>query len=162
MKRIAVIDRDRCKAPEKCDYICMKVCPVQKNNLKIFNILQDKKPSIDESLCIGCGICVKKCPFNAIIIINLTKEPDERPVFQYGLNTFRLYRLPIIKEGKVIGIIGRNGMGKSTAINIIAGLLKPNFGDFSKKYDDKEIIREFRGTELQSYFEKLYSNKVII
>jgi Predicted ATPase, RNase L inhibitor (RLI) homolog len=30
MKRIAVIDRDRCKAPEKCDYICMKVCPVQK------------------------------------------------------------------------------------------------------------------------------------
>jgi len=162
MKRIAVIDRDRCKAPEKCDYICMKVCPVQKNNLKIFNILEDKKPSIDESLCIGCGICVKKCPFNAIIIINLTKEPEEKAVFQYGPNTFRLYRLPIIKEGKVVGIIGRNGMGKSTAINIIAGLLKPNFGDFSKKYDDKDIIREFRGSELQSYFEKLYSNKIII
>jgi Predicted ATPase, RNase L inhibitor (RLI) homolog len=73
----------------------MKVCPCQKNNLKIFNIYKDKKPSIDESLCIGMwNLCNKKCPFNAIIIINLTKEPDEKPVFQYGPNTFRLYRLP--------------------------------------------------------------------
>ncbi|MGB9674694.1 MAG: 4Fe-4S binding protein, partial [Nanopusillaceae archaeon] len=151
MKRIAVIDRDRCKAPEKCDYICMKVCPIQKNNIKIFSILQDKKPAIDEGYCIGCGICVKKCPFNAIIIINLVKEPDERPVFQYGPNTFRLYKLPIIKEKGVVGIIGRNGMGKSTAINILAGLLRPNFGEFNKKFEDKEIIRFFRGSELQKY-----------
>ncbi|WP_457913306.1 4Fe-4S binding protein [Candidatus Nanopusillus massiliensis] len=29
----------------------------------------------------GCGICVKKCPFNAIIIINSTREPEAKPVF---------------------------------------------------------------------------------
>ncbi len=26
---------------------------------------------ISEELCIGCGICIKKCPFEAINIINL-------------------------------------------------------------------------------------------
>lgn len=28
---------------------------------------------ISEELCIGCGICVKKCPYKAISIINLPK-----------------------------------------------------------------------------------------
>ncbi len=162
MKRIAVIDRDKCKAPDKCDYICMKVCPIQKNNIEIFKILEDKKPAIDENYCIGCGLCVKKCPFSAIIIINLTKEPEDHPIFQYGPNTFRLYRLPIIKEGYIIGIVGRNGVGKTTAINILTNLLKPNFGDYNKKWEEKEIIKMFRGSELQKYFEKLYQNSIRI
>ncbi|BBL45186.1 ATPase [Nanobdella aerobiophila] len=162
MKRIAIIDKEKCKAPEKCDYLCMKSCPIQKNNLPIFNILENKKPSIDESYCIGCGICVKKCPFDAIIIINLTKEPEDRPVFQYGPNTFRLYRLPVIKENNIIGIIGRNGIGKSTAINIIAGLLKPNFGYYDKDISNEEIIRNFRGSELQKYFQRLYNKEINI
>ena len=160
MLRIAIIDREKCKAPDKCDYLCIRVCPIQKNNIKVFEIGEDKKPIIIEEACIGCGLCIKKCPFKAIKIINLTKEPDARPVFQYGPNSFRLYRLPYPKEGSVIGIIGRNGIGKSTAIKILAGLLKPNLGYFDKQLSEKEIIKFFRGTELQKYFEKLFNKDI--
>ena len=160
MLRIAIIDRERCKAPEKCDYLCMKVCPVQKNNIKIFEIGSDGKPNILEEACIGCGLCVKKCSFNAIKIINLTKEPESRPVFQYGPNAFRLYRLPYPKENCVVGIIGKNGIGKSTAIKLLAGLLKPNLGYFDREISEREILTFFRGSELQKYFEKLFNGQI--
>ncbi|MEM0379231.1 MAG: ribosome biogenesis/translation initiation ATPase RLI [Nanopusillaceae archaeon] len=161
MKRIAIVDRERCKAPQKCNYICISVCPVQRNKKPIFNIVNEK-PTIDEVLCIGCGICVKKCPFKAINIINISKEPNSGLVFQYGPNTFRLYGLPLIKEGNIVGIIGRNGIGKSTAISLLAGILKPNFGQYNKNFENKEIISNFRGTELQKYFERLYNNQIKI
>lgn len=159
MKRIAIIDKEKCKAPQKCNYICVSVCPVQRNKQPIFNIINEK-PTIDEALCIGCGICVKKCPFKAINVINILKEPSTGLIFQYGINTFRLYGLPIIKEKTIVGIIGRNGIGKTTAISILAGILKPNFGNYKKNFEDREIISNFRGTELQKYFENLYNNKI--
>ncbi len=158
--RIAVIDRSKCK-PDKCGYLCIKYCPLIKNKIEVIKIGPDKKPIIDENLCIGCGICVKKCPFKAIEIVNLPEELKEDPVFQYGPNAFRIYRLPIPKFGNIIGIIGPNGIGKSTAIKILAGLLKPNFGKFDG-ISEKEIIKRFRGTELQTYFEKLYNKELKI
>ena len=160
MQRIAIIDREKCRAPEKCNYICMSVCPIFKNKKDIFKIGADQKPVIDEALCIGCGICVKKCPFKAITIINLVREPSSKLVFQYGPNSFRLYGLPLVKEGSIVGIIGRNGIGKSTALSILAGILKPNFGEYNKEFEEKEIIKRFRGTELQKYFENLYLGKI--
>ena len=160
MKRIAIIDREKCRAPEKCNYICMSVCPIFKSKKDIFKIGADQKPVIDEALCIGCGICVKKCPFKAITIINLVREPSSKLVFQYGPNSFRLYGLPLVKEGSIVGIIGRNGIGKSTALSILAGILKPNFGEYNKEFEEKEIIKRFRGTELQKYFENLYLGKI--
>ncbi len=160
MQRIAIIDREKCRAPEKCNYICMSVCPIFKNKKDIFKIGADQKPVIDEALCIGCGICVKKCPFKAITIINLVREPSSKLVFQYGPNSFRLYGLPLVKEDSIVGIIGRNGIGKSTALSILAGILKPNFGEYNKEFEEKEIIKRFRGTELQKYFENLYLGKI--
>lgn len=41
------------------------------------------------------------------------------------------YRLPIPRPGEVLGLVGTNGIGKSTALKILAGKQKPNLG----KYD---------------------------
>ncbi len=34
-----------------------------------------------------------------------------------------------IREGEICGLLGPNGVGKSTIFNIIVGLIKPNYGD---------------------------------
>ena len=49
----------------------------------------DKIATIYESLCIGCGICVKKCPFEAIQIINLPSNLEANTVHRYSLNSFK-------------------------------------------------------------------------
>ncbi len=153
--RIAVIEFDKCK-PKKCDYMCIKYCPrVRMGDETITINKETKKPIISEELCVGCGICVHKCPFGAIHIVNLPEEL-KTPVHQYGENSFRIYRLPIPKEAHVLGIIGSNGIGKTTALRILSSEIVPNFGDWNLKTLDKEKVLEyFRGSELQTYFEKL-------
>jgi ABC-type multidrug transport system fused ATPase/permease subunit len=37
-------------------------------------------------------------------------------------------RLPVPRPGQVLGLVGTNGIGKSTALKILAGKLKPNLG----------------------------------
>ncbi|MEM2948097.1 MAG: ribosome biogenesis/translation initiation ATPase RLI [Candidatus Anstonellales archaeon] len=148
-KRIAVIDRELCTR-EKCGYVCMNVCPV--NRMGEECIVKEEEtsfPLINELLCIGCGICVKKCPVQAITVINLAKEKDD-PIFQYGPNSFRLYGLPLPKKG-VVGIVGRNGVGKSTSIKLLSKQLIPNFGEYSKKYSWAEVSTKL-SPELKEYF----------
>ena len=41
------------------------------------------------------------------------------------------YRLPMPRPGEVLGLVGTNGIGKSTALKILAGKQKPNLGKFS-------------------------------
>ena len=157
-KRIAIIKRDKCH-PEKCgDYLCIRLCPINRTGEECI-IKREGKASINEELCNGCGICQNRCPFEAMDIINLPQELNENPIHQYGENQFRLYKLPVPIFGKVVGIIGRNGIGKSTAINILSGNLKPNFGDLNKKeIDYDELIEKFKGTEAQLFFEKMIPN----
>ncbi|HHZ99605.1 MAG TPA: ribosome biogenesis/translation initiation ATPase RLI, partial [Candidatus Marinimicrobia bacterium] len=118
------------------------------------------KAQIDEDLCNGCGICVKVCPFDAITIVNLATELATDKIHQYGQNSFRLYKLPTPKKGQVIGLLGRNGMGKSTVINILSGNLKPNLGKYSEEPEWDEILQFYSGTELKSHFEKIRDGKI--
>lgn len=46
-------------------------------------------------------------------------------------------------------MVGTNGIGKSTALKILAGKLKPNLGRFDAPPDWEEILAYFRGSELQ-------------
>ncbi|MDY1591736.1 MAG: ribosome biogenesis/translation initiation ATPase RLI [Methanofastidiosum sp.] len=156
--RIAVIDYDKCQ-PKKCNLLCLNYCPGPRMNEETIIVDEvTKKPIISEILCTGCGICVHKCPYKAISIVNLPEELSQ-PIHQYGPNTFRLYRLPIPKEGKVLGLIGQNGVGKTTAIRILSGELYPNMGDYASK-EMKNLTSYFRGTELQGYFEKIEGKEI--
>jgi ATP-binding cassette subfamily E protein 1 len=116
---------------------------------------QDAKAVISEELCTGCSICVKKCPFEAISIINVASELGEEKLHQYGVNTFRLYKIPIPKKNSIVGLVGRNGVGKSTALNVLAGNLKPNLGRYDDEPSWEEIIEHYQGTELQNHFEAI-------
>lgn len=115
----------------------------------------DKKATISEELCIGCGICVKKCPFDAIMIIKLPSNLQKETVHRYNKNSFKLHRLPIPRRGEVLGLVGTNGIGKSTAVKILAGKLKPNLGQFDNPPDWTDILKHFRGNELQNYFTRI-------
>jgi ATP-binding cassette subfamily E protein 1 len=162
MVRVAVIDRDKCK-PEDCKTICLKFCPKVKNRIEAIRIDEElEKPVIIEALCSGCGICVKKCPFNVIRIINIPEEIEAECSHRYGKNTFKLYRLPTPNSEMITGLIGENGTGKSTALRIISGEIKPNLGKYDSPPDWTGIQKNYRGTILQSYFDKLASGKIKI
>jgi ATP-binding cassette subfamily E protein 1 len=153
--RIAVIDRELC-AKERCGYMCIKVCPVNRMGQECIVIDKENNyPVISEQLCIGCGICPKKCPMRCLAIINLSKEL-EKPIYQYGINTFRLYGLPLPKEGAV-ALVGKNGIGKTTAIQLLANHLKPNFAIFDRKLKETEIL-ELLPIETRRYFAELTSS----
>lgn len=157
--RIAIVNRDYCKS-DKCNFECNRFCPIVRAGNEIVWLDESGKAVIDEEGCIGCGICVEKCPFHAIEIVNLASEPKVPCIHQYGVNSFRLYGLPFIRYGKASGVIGMNGAGKSTAINILAGKLYPNLGNFDKKPEPEDIISNFRGSELQRYLKDLYDKKI--
>mmetsp|Transcript_62851 Transcript_62851/g.132701 ORF Transcript_62851/g.132701 Transcript_62851/m.132701 type:complete len:613 (+) Transcript_62851:187-2025(+) len=157
--RIAIVNSDRCK-PKKCKQECKKYCPVVRTGKLCVEASKDSKIAwISEPLCIGCGICAKKCPFEAINIINLPKDLARETTHRYGANTFKLHRLPVPRPGQVLGLVGTNGMGKSTALGILAGKTKPNLGRFENPPDWQEIIQHFRGSELQAYIKGLLEDK---
>lgn len=152
--RVAVVERALCRV-NKCAHECVRFCPINRSGAKCVWIDEEvRRAAIDERLCVGCGICVKKCPFSAIHILNLPEKLREELVHRYGLNGFELFRLPIPKQGAVVGVIGSNGVGKSTSLKILSGELKPNLGR-AKGVEWDDVIQFFRGSELQTYFHKL-------
>ena len=158
MKRLAIIRKEECH-PDKCDSLCAKLCPVNRKGEDCIRIINNKA-NISEELCIGCAICQNRCPFSAISIVNLPEELMKRLVHRYGTNGFALYSLPIPRFGSVLGLLGKNGIGKSTALEILSNKLAPNLG--KEKTSEKEIKEFFKGSELLNYFTKLSKMKIAI
>ncbi|MCI0497886.1 MAG: ribosome biogenesis/translation initiation ATPase RLI, partial [Thermoplasmata archaeon] len=152
---MAVLFRDRCQ-PKQCSTECVRFCPrVRAGVVETIAPGERGKPVISEELCIGCGICVHKCPFDAIRIIGLADELEEYLVHQYGENGFRLFRLPTMQEGRVVGLLGQNGIGKTTVLNVLSGGLVPNLGAIDRTDGEpswEPVVERFRGTGLYAHF----------
>lgn len=160
LTRIAIVNADRCK-PRKCNLECHKCCPVVlQGKLCIEVNHQSTIAKISEELCIGCALCVKKCPYDAIRIINLPSNLEKDTVHRYGPNSFKLHRLPLPRPGQVLGLVGANGTGKSTALSILKGRIKPNLGRYKDEPGWDEVLKYFRGSEHQAYFQHLLDEKM--
>merc|ERR1712088_104144 len=140
--RVAIVNNDKCK-PKRCRQECKKSCPVVRMGKLCIEVTPMVKiASISEELCIGCGICVKKCPFEAVTIINLPSNLSKETTHRYSANSFKLHRLPVPRPGCVLGLVGTNGIGKTTALKVLAGKLKPNLGLFNEPPDWTKILED--------------------
>ncbi|NYT05417.1 MAG: ribosome biogenesis/translation initiation ATPase RLI [Methanomicrobiales archaeon] len=156
--RIAIVHRDRCNS-RKCGTECILYCPRVRTGDETIVMGENGKAVISEELCVGCGICVKKCPFEAIDIVSLPEEL-EYATHRYGKNGFALYGMAIPIEGKVSGLLGPNGIGKSTAVKILSGQLIPNQGDTEKPASWESFLKQYSGTELFDYLTLVSQGKV--
>ncbi|XP_005754138.1 ATP-binding cassette sub-family E member 1 [Pundamilia nyererei] len=133
--RIAIVNHDKCK-PKKCRQECKKSCPVVRMGKLCIEVTpQSKIVWISESLCIGCGICIKKCPFGALSIVNLPSNLEKETTHRYCANSFKLHRY--------------GDKPPKLCVLMIRTLKSQNPPDW------QEILTYFRGSELQNYFTKI-------
>ena len=160
--RVAVLREDSCQ-PKKCNDECHTYCPPVRNGQEcIIMDARTGKPHISESLCIGCGICINKCPHDALIIEQLPEELETDMIHRYSQNGFRLFRLPTPSKDQVVGILGPNGMGKSTAFNALSGRLVPNLGDFRGEADWDAVLQSLPRGELRDFLTEVKEGRITV
>ncbi len=154
MARIAILLAERCH-PKECQWECQAYCPPVRMGQECIVEGPLGQPVISETLCIGCGICVHKCPFDAIKILNTPEADESEIVHRYGYNGFRLYRLPLPPPTGITGLLGPNGTGKTTALRLLAGQEVPNLGDYAQPGSWERVLEHYRGTALRAHFERI-------
>ena len=158
--RIAVLIEDRCKPNSPAFMYLQKYAGTCGGECIQVN---GNKCKILESACPPCLVRAKHCPGDAVKIINLPEELDTDLTHRYGENGFRLFRLPAPKKLEVVGILGANGMGKSTAINLLSGTLRPNLGDWLVgDLPWEEVLQAFPRGELRDFMTNVAENGVRI
>ena len=176
MKKVYLVDYDLCNL-RFCGRQCIKKCPItlsnarlkpnkKKEEVPIWLKKSAKQIKINDEGCLKCGICANMCPPKAIYVKYILEEPtDLIPTYTYPdsgeRKGFRLYNLPSLLSGKVSGLCGPNGIGKTTVLNIISGNLIPNFGQVdlnNNKIQWETVIKNIRESEMRNHFTALSQN----
>lgn len=155
---IAVIDQD--SVTDEVRDIAINYDPLNRSGDTGFHVTDDGELHIDETKVMReHKLIEKKIPNDAIQIIPLPTATGQL-IHQYGQNGFRLYNLPTPEAGTVTGILGRNGIGKSTALRILAGELLPNFGQSAPDMDWSWVGDHYEGTALKAHFQTLAAGAI--
>jgi len=158
IKRIVVIDPEKC-TPNSAAFAhlkrhsggCGKDC-IQARKKQII---------VSEFACAVCLNRCKQCPGDAVSVVNLPSNLTTDTTHRYGPNSFKIHALPVPRPGHVLGLLGTNGTGKSTAISILCGRIKPNLGHVEPPMPEwAEIIKYYRGSDLQNYFKNLIEDNI--
>lgn len=162
-KRIVVLDQSKCKPTSEafkylkrhaggCGKPCIQVNPGDSGRPPTIIIWEN-----------ACGACItraKKCPDDAVQIVKLPTNLTTDTTHRYGQNSFKLHGLPTPRPGSVLGLLGTNGIGKSTALKVLAGRLKPNLGRMDDPAGWEDIIAYYRGSDLQNFFTRLVMDDI--
>ena len=124
-RRILILDPEKCK-PNSAAYAFLKQYAGKCGKTCIE--VEGKLVRISEDLCAACLTRAKHCPGGAVSIVKLPTNLSTDVTHRYGENAFALYGLPSPRPGAVRGLLGTNGIGKSTAVHILSGRVKPNLG----------------------------------
>jgi len=155
LSRIVLLDQDKCKPNMPAfDYLRKASKPCAKFAQGCIQTV-DNKIRIREDACPACLHIARRCPNDAVRIVNVPHELAPNVTFCYGHNAFKLHRLPAPRPDQVLGLVGTNGIGKSTALHILAAKIIPNLGHINQQPTLPEVQAQFRGSELQQYFSRL-------
>ena len=171
-KRMLILDQNKCKPgseaflflqriAQQCRSDCIQIQRQGQPGFPKVEVDESGEPAskmriiIHEEACAACLTRAKKCPGNAVKIVNLPNNLTTGIIHRYGPNGFKLHGLPSPKAGYVLGLLGSNGIGKSTALKVLAGKLKPNLGQFEDPPSWQDIVTYHRGSDLQAYLTKL-------
>ncbi|VBB29195.1 unnamed protein product [Acanthocheilonema viteae] len=167
MTRIAIVEKDRCK-PKNCGLACKKSCPVGSSASSWKPIQKCRKYpklyALDAEAFYTTVQYYRKFALETVyhmqFPVQISFFPAKDTTHRFSKNSFKLHRLPTPRTGEVLGLVGTNGIGKSTALKILAGKLKPNLGKFESPPDWPSILAYFRGSELQNYFTKILEDNL--
>ena len=156
--RIVVLDDERCKPNMPAFDYLTKYAGMCGGECIQFT---DEKWKILETACPVCFTRAKLCPGDAVKVINLPTELETDMIHRFSLNGFRLFKLPVPTQENVVGILGPNGMGKSTAINALSGRSIPNLGDWTNLEPQLDsVIESLPRGQLRDFFISLKEGKV--
>jgi ATP-binding cassette subfamily F protein uup len=88
----------------------------------------DRTAPIGAELPAAYSVCMADASSNSIVSAS-------ELVVRYGIQTVLDQATLTIHEGDRVGLVGRNGSGKSTFLQIAAGILKPDAGEFVRRRD---------------------------
>ena len=157
-RRILILDPEKCK-PNSAAYAFLKQYAGKCGKTCIE--VEGKLVRISEDLCAACLTRAKHCPGGAVSIVKLPTNLSTDVTHRYGENAFALHGLPSPRPGAVLGLLGTNGIGKSTAVHILSGRVKPNLGVLTAAPPAwADIIQYYRGSDLQNYFTALCEDRL--